>query len=79
MFVFVCVLCLERECVFVGRECVCHTVALVLAECPKIRDIHHGLLSLVDPLIALGLTMTDEHTCTHVNVLFVHFMRSLDD
>ena len=21
------------------------------------RDIHHGLLSLVDPLIALGLTM----------------------
>ena len=35
----------------------CHTVALVLAECPNIRDIHHGLLSLVDPLIALGLVV----------------------
>ena len=30
---FVCVLCVQWKCPFVGRECVCHTVPLILAEC----------------------------------------------
>ena len=34
VFVFVCVSCPECECPFVGRECVCHSVPLILAECP---------------------------------------------
>ena len=77
--VFVCVWCVEWECPFVGRECVCHAACIELIEYPKyvifIMDycpswtFYMWLLSQpIDPCgplcLSSDLTTNDQPTCT---------------
>ena len=64
MFVCECVRCQEWECPFVGRPCLCHAAPIGWTECLQYVIFIMDYCPSWTFHMALGLTMSHEHTCT---------------